>query len=124
MSQVGEEEFVLNLRCVGTLCKFLIKIISEHFCLGKRRLHVFGRDSSIRPGWLTVGPDLSNSNYDYNTHQSYFSNGTVMRCPERIETLRPKSPPPKSGMRGGRGGRGGGRGRGKGKGDGEGRTRK
>ena len=24
--------------------------IAEHFCLGKRRLHVFGRDSSIRPG--------------------------------------------------------------------------
>jgi hypothetical protein len=24
--------------------------IAEHFCLGQRRLHVFGRDSSIRPG--------------------------------------------------------------------------
>lgn len=24
--------------------------IIEHFCLGKRRLHVFGRDSTIRPG--------------------------------------------------------------------------
>jgi len=26
--------------------------IAEHFCLGQRRLHVFGRDSSIRPGNL------------------------------------------------------------------------
>lgn len=25
--------------------------IIEHFCLGRRRLHLFGRDSSIRPGW-------------------------------------------------------------------------
>ena len=38
--------------------------IIEHFCLGKRRLQIFGRDSTIRPGWLTIGPDLSMSNYD------------------------------------------------------------
>ena len=79
--------------------------IAEHFCLGRRRLHVFGRDScircffrylckvsntmpyhavfdkylfcemlcfmiiSFRPGWLTIGPDLSNSNYDWGLHQ-------------------------------------------------------
>lgn len=24
--------------------------IIEHFCLGRRRLHLFGRDSTIRPG--------------------------------------------------------------------------
>jgi N6-adenosine-specific RNA methylase IME4 len=38
--------------------------IIEHFCLGKRRLQIFGRDSTIRPGWLTIGPDLGMSNYD------------------------------------------------------------
>ena len=99
----------------GTFLRQFMQLVTyriKHFCLGKRRLHVFGRDSSIRPGWLTVGPDLSNSNYDYNLHQSYFQDGTVIRCPERIETLRPKSPPPKSGMRGGRGGRGRGKGKG------------
>lgn len=26
--------------------------IIEHFCLGRRRLHLFGRDSTIRPGEL------------------------------------------------------------------------
>lgn len=26
--------------------------IIEHFCLGRRRLHLFGRDSTIRPGNL------------------------------------------------------------------------
>ena len=87
--------------------------IAEHFCLGRRRLHVFGRDSSIRPGWLTIGAGLSNSNYDWAGHQAYFSEGLTTGCTERIEQLRPKSPPPKPGGRGGRGARkGGGRGRG------------
>ncbi|KAK1886454.1 N6-adenosine-methyltransferase non-catalytic subunit [Dissostichus eleginoides] len=31
--------------------------IIEHFCLGRRRLHLFGRDSTIRPGWLTMKSD-------------------------------------------------------------------
>jgi hypothetical protein len=37
--------------------------IAEHFCLGQRRLHVFGRDSSIRPGkphqTITAGQTLA-----------------------------------------------------------------
>ena len=77
--------------------------IAEHFCLGRRRLHVFGRDSCIRPGWLTIGPDLSNSNYDWGAHQGYLKEGLTTGCTDRIEQLRPKSPPPKPG-RGGRGG--------------------
>ncbi|KZS17486.1 N6-adenosine-methyltransferase non-catalytic subunit isoform X1 [Daphnia magna] len=81
--------------------------IIEHFCLGKRRLHLFGRDSTIRPGWLTVGPALTNSNYNAETYASYFnSNCTTTGCTERIEALRPKSPPPK-GSKGTGGGRGG-----------------
>jgi len=28
--------------------------IIEHFCLGRRRLHLFGRDSTIRPGTCDV----------------------------------------------------------------------
>lgn len=35
------------------------------------------------------------------------SNGQTTGCTDRIEQLRPKSPPPKSGARGGRGGAGG-----------------
>ncbi|KAB7501519.1 UNVERIFIED_CONTAM: hypothetical protein RMT77_006286 [Armadillidium vulgare] len=70
--------------------------IIEHFCLGKRRLHLFGRDSTIRPGWLTVGPGLTSSNYDSDVYASYFANGQITTgCTERIEALRPKSPPPK-----------------------------
>ena len=81
--------------------------IIEHFCLGRRRLHVFGRDSTIRPGWLTIGPGLSMSNYDSSVLQSYYAEGLTTGCSERIESLRPKSPPLKAGGRG-RGGRGGG----------------
>ncbi|XP_034229964.1 N6-adenosine-methyltransferase non-catalytic subunit [Thrips palmi] len=79
--------------------------IIEHFCLGRRRLHVFGRDSTIRPGWLTIGPELTNSNYNADLYNSYFSSGQLTSgCTERIEALRPKSPPPKG--KGGPGGRG------------------
>ena len=89
--------------------------IAEHFCLGRRRLHIFGRDSSIRPGWLTVGPDLTSSNFDSELYNSYFNKDPeafLTGCSDEIERLRPKSPPPKTGDRG-RGGKGG-RGRGDG----------
>ncbi|KAM8842588.1 N(6)-adenosine-methyltransferase non-catalytic subunit METTL14 [Synchiropus picturatus] len=87
--------------------------IIEHFCLGRRRLHLFGRDSTIRPGWLTVGPTLTNSNFNPETYASYFAlpNANLSGCTEEIERLRPKSPPSKlKSDRGGgvpRGGRGG-----------------
>ncbi|XP_042195778.1 N6-adenosine-methyltransferase non-catalytic subunit isoform X3 [Callorhinchus milii] len=87
--------------------------IIEHFCLGRRRLHLFGRDSTIRPGWLTVGPGPTNSNFNAETYNSYFTGPNVhlTGCTEEIERLRPKSPPPKSKSdRGGGAARGGGRG--------------
>ncbi|KAL3274107.1 hypothetical protein HHI36_015522 [Cryptolaemus montrouzieri] len=91
--------------------------IIEHFCLGRRRLHLFGRDSTIRPGWLTVGPDLTNSNFNPELYASSFSPTTITTgCTERIEALRPKSPPAKG--KGNAGGRGRGnfqRGRGRGR---------
>lgn len=80
--------------------------IIEHFCLGRRRLHLFGRDSSIRPGWLTVSSELTNSNYNADLYASYFVENTATGCTERIETLRPKSPPANSKVMRGRGGRG------------------
>jgi len=78
--------------------------IIEHFCLGHRRLHLFGRDSTIRPGWLTIGSQLTNNNFNADTYASYFTNGNVTTgCTDRIESLRPKSPPPKVGNRNFRG---------------------
>lgn len=88
--------------------------IMEHFCLGRRRLHVFGRDDTIRPGWLTVGPELTSSNFDPVVYSGFFNknpNDFLTGCTEEIERLRPKSPTPKNKQQGGSGdGRGGGRG--------------
>ena len=44
---------------------------------------------------------LSISNYDQALLKSYFDDGNTTGSSERIENLRPKSPPPKAG--GGRG---------------------
>ncbi|KAJ8023053.1 N6-adenosine-methyltransferase non-catalytic subunit [Holothuria leucospilota] len=96
--------------------------IMEHFCLGRRRLHIFGQDHTVRPGWLTIGPQLTNSNYSKETHKAFFSktpNDYLTGCTDEIERLRPKSPPPKKqgggpGGQRGRGGRGGQQGRGMG----------
>ncbi|XP_037957915.1 N6-adenosine-methyltransferase non-catalytic subunit [Teleopsis dalmanni] len=86
--------------------------IIEHFCLGRRRMHIFGRDSSIRPGWLTVGPELTNSNFNADLYQTYFAEAPATGCTSRIESLRPKSPPANSKIIRGRG-RGFPRGRGR-----------
>ena len=72
--------------------------IIEHFCLGRRRLHVFGRDTAVRPGWLTVGPHLTSSNFNADTYSGFFNrepNSYLTGASEEIERLRPKSPPPK-----------------------------
>lgn len=73
----------------------IFKII-EHFCLGRRRLHIFGNDHTIRPGWVTAGPDLTSSNYSSEQYHSYFSSAPeelLVGSTDLIEQLRPKSPP-------------------------------
>lgn len=70
--------------------------IIEHFCLGKRRLYLFGRDSTIRPGWVTVGPELTESSFDkilLNKHFEQDPGGNFTGSSERIDMLRPKTPP-------------------------------
>lgn len=69
----------------------------EHFCLGRRRLHIFGRDSTVRKGWLTIGPEITTSNFDADIFRNYFTKepGQTTGCTDEIERLRPKSPPPK-----------------------------
>ena len=84
----------------------------EHFCLGRRRLHIFARDSTIRPGWLSIGPELTSSNYDRDIYLANFQSNESLTtgCSEEIERLRPKSPVNKNkgmGAQRGRGGRGG-----------------
>lgn len=72
--------------------------IIEHFCLGRRRLHIFGSDSTLRPGWLSIGPQLSSSNFQRDVYLSWFQGpgGNLLGYSDEIEQLRPKSPPPKN----------------------------
>ncbi|KPJ07810.1 Methyltransferase-like protein 14 [Papilio machaon] len=51
--------------------------IMEHFCLGRRRVHLFGRDSTIRPGWVTIGHELTNSNFNAELYAANFTEGHV-----------------------------------------------
>ncbi|KMZ63309.1 hypothetical protein ZOSMA_418G00030 [Zostera marina] len=88
--------------------------IIEHFSLGRRRLELFGAEHNIRSGWLTVGKDLSSSNFDSKLYCENFADkdgkvwqGGGGRNPppdaphlvlttSDIESLRPKSPPAKN----------------------------
>ncbi|WVZ56017.1 hypothetical protein U9M48_006604 [Paspalum notatum var. saurae] len=88
--------------------------IIEHFALGRRRLELFGEDHNIRPGWLTLGKNLSYSNFNKEAYIRNFADKDgkvwqggggrnpppeaphlVVTTPE-IESLRPKSPPAKN----------------------------
>ena len=66
----------------------------------------------LSPGWLTLGPHLTSSNFSKELYSSFFEgpDGHLLPFSEEIETLRPKTPPMKS--------RGGGRGQGTGRGGG------
>jgi len=62
----------------------------------------------IPTGWLTLGPDLSSSNYNKEKYSDFFAEHAVIPNTDEIETLRPKSPPPKGAGRGRGRGMGGG----------------
>ncbi|XP_076910847.1 N6-adenosine-methyltransferase non-catalytic subunit MTB-like [Bidens hawaiensis] len=84
--------------------------IIEHFSLGRRRLELFGEDHNIRAGWLTVGKDLSSSNFNAEAYIRNFADkdgkvwqggggrnpppetGHLVLTTPDIEALRPKSP--------------------------------
>ncbi|KAK3026046.1 hypothetical protein RJ639_042538 [Escallonia herrerae] len=84
--------------------------IVEHFSLGRRRLELFGEDHNIRSGWLTVGKDLSSSNFSAEAYVRNFADkdgkvwqggggrnpppeaGHLVVTTPDIEALRPKSP--------------------------------
>ncbi|XP_057422841.1 N6-adenosine-methyltransferase non-catalytic subunit MTB [Lotus japonicus] len=84
--------------------------IVEHFALGRRRLELFGEDHNIRSGWLTLGKELTSSNFHKEAYVKSFADKDgkvwqggggrnpppeaphlVVTTPD-IEALRPKSP--------------------------------
>ena len=79
--------------------------IIERFCMGRKRIELFGEDRNKRPGWLTLGLSLSNSNFSLEKYNDYFKGdlcypdvqgyegGRYVGCSMEIEGLRPRSPP-------------------------------
>ena len=78
--------------------------IIERFCLGRKRIELFGEISSIREGWLCVGNDLPDTNYNITEYNSWFEGdvsypivqdykgGRYLGTTLEVENLRPKSP--------------------------------
>jgi mRNA (2'-O-methyladenosine-N6-)-methyltransferase len=78
--------------------------IIEHFCLARQRIELFGRDHNIRPGWVTVGKEITKSNYDGELYKSWFHGdlcypevtthvgGRFVGTSPEIEETRPRSP--------------------------------
>ena len=78
--------------------------IIERFCLGRKRIELFGEISSIRPGWLTIGKNLPESNFDLDIYNKWFdgdgtfptlqdfNGGRYLGTTAEIENLRPRSP--------------------------------
>ncbi|CAD7952077.1 unnamed protein product [Amoebophrya sp. A25] len=80
--------------------------IIEHFCLGRRRLELFGCDGNLRDGWVTLGRDITTSTWGAKTYASFFEGnehteqwpkcrnfrgGRLLGSDPVIEVLRPKS---------------------------------
>lgn len=76
----------------------------EHFCLGRRRLELFGLDRNLRDGWLTLGRNLTTCNWNKSAYLSWFDGdgqwpevkgfvgGKLLGSIPEIDQLRPKSP--------------------------------
>jgi len=78
--------------------------VIERFCMGRKRIELFGEDRNKRYGWLTLGNSLSNSNFCLEKYNNYFKGdlcypevqgyegGRYVGCSIEIEGLRPRSP--------------------------------
>ncbi len=78
--------------------------VIERFCMGRKRIELFGEDRNKRAGWLTLGNALSNSNFNLEKYNNYFKGdlcypdvqgyegGRYVGCSMEIEGLRPRSP--------------------------------
>jgi len=92
--------------------------IIERFCLGRRRLELFGEEGNVRHGWVTVGRQLPTSNFRPDVYSSHFKwpdgrvyventmGGRMPRAcpvvipvPQEVDEARPKSPPGAHGAR-------------------------
>src|SRR4051794_33272878 len=70
--------------------------VIENLALGRRRLHIFANEASMRRGWVSVGPKILETNFNVEAWESGAKGlGWLIRVGQEIEELRPKSPPPR-----------------------------
>ena len=79
--------------------------IIERFCMGRKRIELFGDDRNKRPGWLTLGKNISSTNFNLDEYNNFFKGdlcypevegyegGRYVGSTQEIENLRPRSPP-------------------------------
>jgi len=88
--------------------------IVEHFCLGTRRLELFGTNRNLRDGWLTVGWDVGPQAPSWPAHGALpldpaayaaqfvldpphcplYARSNLVPYSDECEQLRPRTPPP------------------------------
>jgi len=73
--------------------------IIERFCLGRRRIELFGGSENIRKGWLTIGNALPGTKFNLDEYESWINNDRFIGTTAEIENLRPKSPKSNNNMR-------------------------
>jgi len=78
--------------------------IIERFCLGRKKIELFGEINNIRPGWLTIGKTIPETSFNLQEYNSWFEGeeqypaiqsykgGRYIGTSPEIEVLRPKSP--------------------------------
>jgi len=66
--------------------------IIERFCLGRKRIELFGGPENIRRGWLTIGNTLPGTKFNLEEYESWIKNERYVGTTSEIESLRPKSP--------------------------------
>ena len=64
--------------------------IIENFCLGQRRLEIFGNQP--RRGWVTVDGSFAYTNFLPHLYAHLFRDGHLLASTNEIEFLRPRSP--------------------------------
>ncbi|KAH0541935.1 hypothetical protein FGG08_003655 [Glutinoglossum americanum] len=88
-----------RIDCVGL--PPLIYDVIENLALGRRRLHIFANEASMRRGWVSVGPEILETNFNIEDWESVAKElGWLVKFDQEIEDLRPKSPPAQQGRDG------------------------
>lgn len=55
--------------------------------MGRRRIELFGSDNGIRPGWVTLGTEITSSNYSAEKYRAHFADGPAAHLVGTIQGM-------------------------------------